>query len=68
MGVANVVFLDNTVIKMTMVIKLSTVINTSAVFCHLLFILDYQRMTITLYGLDVYLPARKKVHHENMPI
>ena len=51
--VANSVFLTNTAIKMAMVIKSSTVINTSAVFYQLLFIHIYRRMTITFFGLHV---------------
>ena len=35
-----------------MAIKLSTMINTKAVFLHSLFIDNYRRMTITFYGPD----------------
>ena len=46
--VANFVSLTNTAIKMTMAIKLSIVIDTSAFFYQLLFIHNYCRKTITV--------------------
>ena len=52
MVVASFVFLINTSIKMAVAIKLSLGIITSAFFCQLLFIHNYNRMTITFYGLD----------------
>ena len=52
MVVANLVFLSTTAIEMVMIIKVSSVINTSAFFDQLLIIHNSCRMAITFYGLD----------------